>query len=44
MGYEWMGYGYMRCVIPWIGDCVYVRSDQDKPFIARVDKMWTDSK
>ena len=26
------------------GDYVYVRSDQDNPFIARIDKMWTDSK
>lgn len=27
-----------------IGDFVYVRSDQDLPFIARIDQMWTDSK
>ena len=27
-----------------LGDCVYVRSDEDRPYIARVDKMWTDPK
>ena len=27
-----------------VGDFVYVRSDQDLPFIARIDQMWTDSK
>ena len=27
-----------------LGDCVYLRSDQEKPFIARIDKMWKDSK
>ncbi|XP_019864490.1 PREDICTED: protein polybromo-1-like [Amphimedon queenslandica] len=26
-----------------LGDFVYVRSDQDLPFIARIDQMWTDS-
>ena len=26
------------------GDCVYVRSDQEKPFVARIDRMWTDGK
>ena len=26
------------------GDCVYVRSDQEKPFVARIDRMWTDTK
>ena len=23
---------------------MYLRSDQDQPFIARIDKMWTDTK
>ena len=35
-----MGIGSMHSA----GDCVYVRSDQEKPFIARIDRMWTDSK
>ena len=26
------------------GDFVYLRSDQDEPFIARIDKIWTDTK
>jgi protein polybromo-1 len=26
-----------------LGDFVYVRSDQAQPFIARIDRMWTDS-
>lgn len=26
------------------GDFVYLRSDQEHPFIARIDKMWTDKK
>ena len=25
-----------------LGDCVYVRSDKEEPFIARIDRMWTD--
>ena len=28
----------------WTGDFVYVRSDQERPFIARINKMWTDAK
>ena len=27
-----------------LGDSVYLRSDQSQPFIARIDKMWKDSK
>lgn len=27
-----------------LGDFVYVRSDEEKPFIARIDKMWMDAK
>lgn len=23
---------------------MYLRSDQDQPFIARIEKMWTDAK
>ncbi|XP_070557674.1 protein polybromo-1-like isoform X3 [Ptychodera flava] len=26
-----------------LGDCVYLRSDEDKPYLARIDKMWKDS-
>ncbi|XP_022095945.1 protein polybromo-1-like isoform X3 [Acanthaster planci] len=25
-----------------LGDCVYLRSDQARPFVARIDKMWKD--
>ena len=25
-----------------LGDCVYVKSDQDKPTLYRIDKMWID--
>ncbi len=27
-----------------VGDFVYVRSDEEVPFIARIEKMWTDQK
>ncbi len=27
-----------------VDDCVYVRSDEDKPYIAKIEKMWTDKK
>lgn len=27
-----------------VGGFVYVRSDEDVPFIARIEKMWTDEK
>ena len=40
-------YGCMGVSV-WVygcaGDCVYVRSDQEKPFVARIDRMWTDTK
>ncbi|XP_038061798.1 protein polybromo-1-like isoform X2 [Patiria miniata] len=26
-----------------LGDCVYLRSDQARPFIARIDKIWKDA-
>ncbi|XP_077995606.1 protein polybromo-1-like [Glandiceps talaboti] len=26
-----------------LGDCVYLRSDEDKPYLARIDRMWKDS-
>ena len=26
------------------GDHVYVRSQDDKPYIARIDKLWTDNR
>ena len=41
MKYECMWYDSMYILI---GDCVYVRSDQERPFIARIDRMWTDIK
>ncbi|XP_014669856.1 PREDICTED: protein polybromo-1-like [Priapulus caudatus] len=25
-----------------LGDCVYVRSESERPYIARIDRMWTD--
>ena len=24
------------------GDCVYVRSDEDRPYIALIEKLWSD--
>lgn len=27
-----------------LGDCVYLRSDKENPFIARIERIWTDAK
>ena len=37
---------YVSCdgIVISAGDFVYVRSDQDRPFIARINKMWSDAK
>ena len=30
------------CFPSYVGDYVFVRSDQSRPYIARIDRMWTD--
>lgn len=33
----------LRLLSSCSGDFVYLRSDQERPFIARIDRMWTDN-
>ena len=33
---------YDRIYFIFLGDCVYVKSDLDKPLIYRIDRMWAD--
>ena len=28
----------------FIGDSVYVRSDEEYPYMAKIDKLWTDKR
>ena len=32
----------MRANFMQTGDCVYVRSDEDRPYIALIEKLWKD--
>ena len=36
---------YLKCMLVFqiSGDHVYVRSGEDRPYIARIDKMWMDN-
>ncbi len=43
------GYTYFeqqKTAVGWLklGDHVYVRSDDIRPYIARIDKMWNDAR
>ena len=34
----------MVTIVYYTGDYVYLRSDEQQSFIARIEKMWTDEK